>query len=140
MANPDHVGPYLKPEPRVVSRATKRRKAESDLDKAYAVVDQRDGPYCRVTGRYTTPFDPDARVRREHHHLAQRSLAKTEIANPDNIIVVCAEAHAMFKAGWLVCEGTDARKALRFHWTHLAPPKKRPFEIQSRRRSQRRED
>lgn len=139
MANPDHVGPFLKPAPRVAVKARKRKDAAAALAEAYEIVDRRDGPECRVTGRWTLPGSVDPRVRREHHHLTPRSLAKKEIANPKNIVVVCAEAHDLFKAGWLVSEGHDADKVVRFHWTALAPKDLRPFEIKSRRRSQQRE-
>lgn len=140
MANPDLAfGALLKGPPRVAVRGRRRKDAEAALEKAYADVDRRDGPYCRVTGRYTQPFAVDPRVRREHHHLETRGLAKSRIADPTNIVVVCKEAHDLFKAGWLVSEGTNATTpgAVRFHWAELAKKDLRPFEILSRRKSQR---
>jgi hypothetical protein len=128
-----------KPLPSVVTKGRRRKDAESALDAAYAEVDRRDGPTCRVTGRYTQPGAVDPRVRREHHHLEPRSLAKQRIADPKNIVVVCKEAHDLFKAGWLVSEGDNANKPVRFHWTALAPKHLRPFEILSRRKSQRKD-
>lgn len=123
-----------KPDPTVITKGQRRRIAQAALDAAYAEVDLRDGPYCRVTGRYTQSGHVDPRVRREHHHLDARSTAPDRIADPRNIVVVCVEAHRLFKAGWLVSEGEDATQPVRFHWTAMA--KEKPFEIRSRRQSQ----
>lgn len=128
---------FPKPAPGIYTRGKRRKAAQAALDEAYAEVDQRDGPYCRVTGRYTQSHAVDPRVRREHHHLGARSTDPDRITDPTNIIVICKEAHDLFKAGWLVSEGANANKPVRFHWTKLAPkPKDRPFEIRSRRQSQ----
>lgn len=123
--------PVPKPTPGVVTRRQKRLDQEQALREAYADVDRRDGGYCWVTGRYTTPGAPDSRVRREHHHLVPRSLDSTRICDPTNIVTVCAEAHALFKAGWLVSEGTDTREPVFFHWTPSATT--HPFVIKARR-------
>ena len=118
-------------EPRAIRKARASAERRAALNAAYEEVDARDGGYCWVTGRYTQPGAVDARVRREHHHLEPRSLEKGRIADPSNIVTVCAEAHSLFKSGWLVSEGTDTRKTVRFHWTKLATY--RPFQIKSRR-------
>lgn len=137
-----HLTPFsntwTSPQPkpiRGVDQTSRRRANKAALDAAYAEVDLRDGPYCRVTGRYTQPGAVDARVRREHHHLAERSTSPELKYDPRNIVVICAEAHRLFKAGWLVSEGDDATGTVRFHWTSLAPAVK-PFHIKSRRWSQ----
>lgn len=118
-------------EPRTVERRRKRAEAEADLREAYEEVDARDGGFCWVTGRYTQSGHVDARCRREHHHLEPRSVAPERRADPHNIVTVCAEAHSLFKVGWLVSEGKDARKPVFFHYTELA--KSKPFLIQTRR-------
>ena len=131
-------GPIPKPEPGVISRRKRRAEAASDLADAYADVDRRDGGYCWVTGRYTQPGAPGARVRREHNHLKGRNVRPEWVTRPERIITVCAEAHKLIHAGWIAVEGTDARKVIRFHWTALAKGR-RPFEITSRRGSQERD-
>ena len=125
--------PCPKPVPAVATKHAKRTQAKAALEQAYADVDARDAGYCWVTGRYTQPGAIDARVRREHHHLIARSLAPERIDDPTNIVTVCAEAHSLFKAGWLVSEGIDARREVRFHWTEHVRHKDKPFVIKARR-------
>jgi hypothetical protein len=135
MANPDLApGALLKAniEPGVVSRRKRRAQDAQALQEAYSDVDKREGGFCQVTGRYTLPGAPDARVRREHHHLKGRNVKPEWVTRPERIALVCAEAHALITAGWIAVEGTDARRVLRFHWTELVRGR-RPFEIQSRR-------
>ena len=125
--------PCPKPVPSAITKRHKRLDAEKTLKDAYTEVDLRDGGYCWITGRYTQSGAVDARVRREHHHLVSRSVDPTRIADPHNIITACAEAHALFKAGWLVSEGDDARKPIFFHWAAHVDAKDKPFTIQARR-------
>lgn len=122
--------------PASVERHARKRTAEKALEDAYKVVDRRDGGRCRVTGRTTQSGAVSPEVRREHHHLRTRSTHPELVADPDNIVTVCAAAHVLFKAGWLLSEGTNASKAVRFHWAAHVPVDKRPFRIASRRRSQ----
>lgn len=124
---------FPKPLPSAITKRQKRLEADKALAEAYAEVDARDAGYCWVTGRYTQPGAVDARVRREHHHLVARSLDSTRIDDPTNIVTVCAEAHSLFKAGWLVSEGTDARQEVRFHWTEHVEHKDKPFVIRQHR-------
>lgn len=126
---------FPKPDPLVYTKGRKRAAATAALEAAYEDVDLRDGPYCRVTGRYTQSGHVDARIRREHHHLATRSTAPDLVTDARNIVVICYEAHKLFKAGWLVSEGEDATNDVKFHWTKLAPAVK-PFRIVSKRWSQ----
>lgn len=119
--------------PRVSTRHQKRKQAKDALEAAYSEVDLRDGGYCQVTGRYTQSGAPDARVRREHHHLKPRSTAPEAKENPSNIVTVCAEAHQLITNGWIVVEGTDARRAVRFHWRSDIKASQKPFQIKSRR-------
>lgn len=121
-----------------VDRHKRRADLNAALAAAYAEADLRDGPYCRVTGRYTQPWHVNPQVRREHHHLQSRSSAPERVTDSTNIVVCCAEAHKYFKVGWLVSEGTDARGVVRFQWTELATS--RPFRIQSRCWSQQDEE
>ena len=124
---------------RAIRRHQKRRDKDAALAEAYAICDARDAFYCRVTGRYTQAGAVDPRVRREHHHLVPRSRDKGLIADASNIVTCCAEAHALITAGWLIVEGTDARKVLRFHWREGIEAAQRPFVIKSRRLSQERD-
>lgn len=119
--------------PSAVARRQRRKAAQDALDAAYAEVDLRDGGWCWVTGRYTQSGAPDARVRREHHHLKPRSTAPEAKADAHNIITVTSEAHSLITAGWIVVEGTDARKAIRFHWRADIKASQKPFVIKSRR-------
>jgi hypothetical protein len=123
--------------PAVVTRAKRRTDKADALKDAYAAVDARDGSKCRVTGRTLKAGAPDARVRREHHHLVERSRDKGLIAEPSNIITVAAEVHALITAGMIVVEGTNADTVLRFHWRADVPKEQRIVVIKSRRKSQR---
>lgn len=115
-----------------------RKKAETDaLLAAYAEVDKRDGSICWVTGTKTEPGAPSAKVRREHHHLRGRNVKPEWVNDPHRIITVTRLAHRLITKGWIAVEGDDARKAIRFHWTELAPVAMRTIRIKSRRRSQR---
>lgn len=124
---------FPKPTPRVVSKHRKRVDADKELREAYADVDQRDGCICWVTGRYTVAGGVDPRTRREHHHLKGRNVKPEWVTRPERIITVCAEAHALITAGWIVVEGCDARKAIFFHWRADVKPSQRPFTIAGKR-------
>jgi hypothetical protein len=126
---------FPKPQHSVITRYKRRVDEEKALREAYADVDARDGGKCLVTGRYTQPGAVDPRVRREHHHLVKRSLDKGQIAEPRNIVTVCAEAHKLIEAGWLVLEGSDATKAIFCHWAAHVKPSQKPFTIQARKRA-----
>ena len=125
--------PQPKPVPRVVEQHAKRKDAEKALREAYADVDLRDGGWCWVTGRFTFPGTPDARTRREHHHLKGRNVKPEWVTRPERIITVSAEAHSLITQGWIVVEGTDARKPLFFHYAEHVKPTQRPFTIKARR-------
>jgi hypothetical protein len=103
-------GPQFKhlQTPSVVTKARRRTDKAEALSAAYAACDRRDKSTCRVTGRTLKAGAPDARVRREHHHLVERSRDKGLIAEPSNIITVAAEVHALITAGMIVVEGTNA--------------------------------
>lgn len=124
----------------LLDRHERRKARDKALADAYAVVDARDGGVCRASGVYTVPGAPDARVRREHHHLVKRSLSRALRAEPRNIVTLSALAHQLAEGGHLLIEGDDADTpgALRFHWADHTAPASRPFRLASRRRSQRR--
>lgn len=133
--NPDlKPGALQKGAPLCVTRRERRAEDAKALREAYADVDAREGGYCQVTGRYTVAGAPDARVRREHHHIKGRRVRPDWIDKPERIVLVCAEAHRLITIGWIAVEGTDARRQLRFHWTDVATS--HPFQIKSRRWSQ----
>ena len=121
---------------RVISRHKKRLERDKALADAYAVVDARDGGFCRVTGRYTQPGAVDPRFRREHHHLSGRNVAPQDRANSARIVTVCAEAHQLLHAKLLLYEGENAHERIIFHWSEQVAPSERPFQIKSKRRSQ----
>lgn len=123
-----------KGQPAPVRRAQKRAQDEAALRECYADVDRRDGGICQATGRHTVPGSPDARVRREHHHLVKRSHSTALRAEPSNVVTLCAEAHQLVEAGLLVLEGTDATKPLFCHWAAHAPTP-RPFQLKGKRGS-----
>lgn len=126
--------PCPKPEPGVVTRHKKRVEADAALRDAYAEVDARDGGYCWITGRYTQPGAVDPRVRREHNHLKGRNVRPEWVTKPERIITVTAEAHRLIHAGWIVVEGTDARKPIFFHWAAHVKPSQKPFHLKGKSR------
>lgn len=123
---------FPKGAPGVVTRRQKRLDQEQALREAYADVDRRDGGYCWVTGRYTSAGAPDARIRREHHHLKGRNVKPEWVYRPERIITVCAEAHQLITAGWIVVEGCDARKPIFFHYAPHVAAMHKPFVIKAR--------
>lgn len=106
-----------------VERHNRRQAKQKALEDVYKRVDARDRNTCRVTGRSLTAGAVDSGSRREHHHLVQRSRSRARRADEHNIILVSALAHDLITRGWIAVEGTDARKALFFHWTALAKSK-----------------
>lgn len=117
-----------------LARAERRAEEEKALAEAYEVVNIRDGNQCRVTGRFVQPCAVDARVRREHHHLVPRSIDLERVADPTNILLVCAEAHDLITGRFIDVEGTDATKAVFFHWNEEAMKGRvKPFRIVGKR-------
>lgn len=134
MANPAYAfGAFSKDKstPRGVLRRHRRAQDAKALAEAYADVDRRDAGICLVTGRYTVAGAPDARVRREHHHLKGRRVKPEWITRPERIVTICREAHELVTRGWIVLEGTDARRPIFAHWAAHVTVK--PFAIQARR-------
>jgi hypothetical protein len=117
-----------------LARAARRAEDEKALAEAYEVVNVRDGNQCRVTGRFVQAGAVDARVRREHHHLQPRSVAPARVAEPSNIVLVCAEAHDLITGRFIDVEGTDATKPVFFHWNEdMMRGRVKPFRIVSKR-------
>ena len=112
-----------------------RRSAERQaLEDAYAEVDLRDQSICAVTGRFTKAKAPDARVRREHHHLKGRNVRPDWVYQARRIVTVCAEAHDLITGGFIEVEGTDATKPLFFHWREdMMRGRLKPFRIVGKR-------
>lgn len=130
----DYSGlPFSKGEPRSIRKARLRKEESDALAAAYADVDLRDGGICWVTGRWTKPGAVDARMRREHNHLKGRHVKPEWVTRPERIITVCAEAHQLIHAGWIVVEGCDARKPIFFHWAAWVKSREKPFQIQALR-------
>jgi hypothetical protein len=117
-----------------LDRHERRAAEEKALADAYEVVNIRDGNQCRVTGRFLQPGAVDARVRREHNHLVPRSIAPDRIADPNNIFLVCAEAHDLITGHYIEVEGADASRRLHFHWNEdMMRGRVKPFRIVSKR-------
>lgn len=117
-----------------LERHERRKADEQGLLDAYAEVDLRDQSICWVTGRFTKPGAPDARVRREHHHLKGRNVRPDWVTVPKRIITVCAEAHDLIEGGFIQVEGTDASKPIFFHWNEsMMRGRKKPFAIVGKR-------
>lgn len=132
------TGPHFKHQqvPKVVAKHQRKVAAQKALADAYAIVNKRDGDTCRVTGE---PLSASAKVNkhlREHHHLRGRNVKPEWVTDPDRIILVSKLVHDLIGNGWIVVEGDDARKALRFFWAEHVKPEQRIFRIRSRRRSQ----
>lgn len=119
---------------RLLERKARKAAESAELAEAYEHVNVRDGNQCRVTGRFLHVGAVDGRVRREHHHLLARSLAPGLVADPANIVLVCAEAHALITGGFIEIEGKDATKPLFAHWNEAAMKGRiKPFRIQGKR-------
>lgn len=116
------VGSMFKSQdtPLVVARATRKKEREHALEKAYELVNTRDGNRCRVTGVSLVAGAPDSKVRREHHHLAKRSTHRTLRDSARNIVLVSAFAHQLIERGWLVADGKRADKPIFWHWSEIA--------------------
>ena len=129
-----HFHPQPKGLPSVLTKHAKRKAASQALEDAYADVDARDAGYCWVTGRYTQPGAVDQRRRREHHHLKGRNVKPEWVTQPDRIITVAADVHALITAEAITVEGCDARKPIFFHWNQrIVKPGREPFRINTKR-------
>ena len=129
-------GPNFKPAKGSgrLDRHERRKSDEQALLDAYAEVDLRDASICAVTGRFTKAGAPDARVRREHHHLKGRNVRPEWVTVPKRIITVCKEAHDLITGGFIEVEGTDATKPLFFHWREdMMRGRLKPFRIVGKR-------
>ena len=129
-------GPNFKPAKGSgrLDRHERRKSDEQALLDAYAEVDLRDASICAVTGRFTKAGAPDARVRREHHHLKGRNVRPEWVTVPKRIITVCKEAHDLITGGFIEVEGTDATKPIFFHWREdMMRVRLKPFRIVGKR-------
>lgn len=103
-----------------LEKQARKAAEEQAIADAYEVVNVRDGNQCRVTGRFLTAGAVDARVRREHHHIIPRSIAPHLVDDPNNILLVCAEAHDLITGRFLEVEGKNASRSIFFHWNEQA--------------------
>jgi hypothetical protein len=114
--------------PGKVERHNRKADRARALEDAYEVVNRRDAGRCRVSGVALVAASPDAKVRREHHHIISRSRSRALREQPSNIMLCSALAHDLIEKCWIDVEGTDANGPLFFHWTSLATS--RPLKIQ----------
>lgn len=120
---------------RLLERRARRVERDQALADAYADVDARDAGICWASGAYTQHGAPMAEQRREHHHLRGRRVMPEWRHDPHHIITVSKLAHDLITGGFLVVEGDDARKPIRFHW-QMPKGTKPPFHLRSKRWSQ----
>jgi hypothetical protein len=117
---------------------TRRKMNRQRLDDAYEIVNQRDGNKSRVTGCTLLASSPDSRQRREHNHLRGRNVRPDWKYQPERIHLCSAFEHGFITSGALQVEGDDATKRLIFTWDRTRIPiGAEPFQIRSKRRSQR---
>lgn len=110
--------------PGVVTKHMRRKAKEQALADAYKDVDTRDKGISWVSGKHTD-FSPDPRTHRDRHHLKGRRVMPEWVSKPERIITVTREEHDLITAGWIVVEGTDARKPIFFHYAaHVKPHQK----------------
>lgn len=115
-----------------VARIKRKQDRAAELDKAYEAVNLRDQNWCWVTGAYLQPTAIDAAQRREHHHLKGRRVQPSWVTKPERIILVSALAHDLITKGWILVEGTDARKPIFFHWAPFVKPSMKVLVIKRR--------
>lgn len=116
--------------PAGIARKLRKAADKKALDDAYAEVDARDGSICWVTGAFTGGVGDQAR---EHHHLKGRNVKPEWVTKPERIITVTRLAHRLITLGWIIVEGTDARKQPRFHWAAFVKAEQKVIRIKSRR-------
>ncbi len=117
-----------------IQRRTRKQDRQDALEAAYAIVDKRDGLRCWITGTLLQRSGVGAAGLLTRHHLDERSTSPERRADPDNIISVSLLAHRLITCGWIIVEGTDARRRVGFHWREGITPRMRPFVIKSRKR------
>lgn len=95
--DPDTLGAYYrqapipKPEPRVVTKTRQAKLDAKDERACREIVRRRDAGKCRIPGC-------TERVSAQHH-VQYRSRAKGLRFDPENVISLCAEHHALRHAG-----------------------------------------
>jgi hypothetical protein len=140
MANPDYVyGAFAKDKmiPVKVQRDLNRRDKNAKLDAAYDVVNTREQNICQVSGVRLLPESPDAKTRRQHHHIKGRRVRPEWVTDPDRIVLCSDFCHDLITKGWIVVEGELAPKA-KFHWADHVKAEHKTFRLKSKRRSQNR--
>jgi len=136
VANPDLAfGALAKPAKGTGGLDRRQRRADDarELAAAYAEVDARDASICWVTG-VRLGNSPDARYRREHHHLKGRRVRPEWVTVAKRIITVSAEAHDLITGGFIEVEGDDATRPIFFHWREdMMRGRVKPFRIAGKR-------
>lgn len=115
------AGGIGKGTPRKIAAREKRLKKRGEVDSAYAVVDARDKLISKVSGLQLRKGGGE-KIRIERHHMARRSVAKSRIGDPHNIISVSAyeaeylDSHALIPVNAMGDEVTDIREITGFAW------------------------
>jgi hypothetical protein len=84
-----------------VAKRVKRETFESDLRWAYGVVEKADKLRCHLTGQKLERSTADPWRCLTHHHLRERSLAKSRRTEPANIICISLALHRLVTGGAL---------------------------------------
>lgn len=87
------------------ARAAKRRKAEQEKARVYALVDERDRGRCRVCGLAAA----------HHHHIRYRSQGGKHV--PENIVSVCVFCHERIHAKRLIVSMNPANGVVWWAWS-----------------------
>ncbi|MEQ1726760.1 MAG: hypothetical protein ABL982_00150 [Vicinamibacterales bacterium] len=103
---------FPKPLPGALQRRTNRETLEDRINAAYRIVEVEQGMRDFVTGQKLVrqTFDPWKRL--THHHLENRSQAKSRRADPANIILLSLAIHKFVTSGALLLLTAGGVKAL----------------------------
>lgn len=102
MANSEHVGPFLKTSPRVISKRLKARVEDREWRNVCGLVDARDKRRCQVTRIVLAAGAVDAWMALERHHLELRSQNKSRRFTAVNVWTVSRAVHQLIHAGALL--------------------------------------
>jgi 5-methylcytosine-specific restriction endonuclease McrA len=103
---------FPKPRPKVLDKRDEKRDRDANERRVNAEVDARDKYRCRACGKPADPKSTDPLRRGHRHHLKFRSRGGQD--STANMLLLCAEDHALVHAYRLFIIGTDANEQLRF--------------------------
>jgi hypothetical protein len=83
--------PFSKGPSRYEEKAANAKAEARTIADVYALVDQRDGPCCRICGCYLQRGGLTILSRAHHHHITPRSLNGP--TTPENLVRLCSKCH-----------------------------------------------